>query len=163
MWFSGNDTYLYGIYNENKLPTHTLQATCGTLLTSVYELWSSFSFLSQRKSTPTAPWAFAHRPVGVGFLLYKNANEGKTFLSLASCSPVLGAFQWERTPYSHLTRKVPYFHDFWFYVAWIVPKIVPNPLTFANSTKREYTLCLYKCKKNLSLYPTIQLFFRNLP
>ena len=32
--------------------------------------------------SPTAPWAFAHRPVGVGFLLYRNAKEGKTILSL---------------------------------------------------------------------------------
>ena len=38
VWLRGNDTYHYGIYNENKHPTHTLQATCGTLLTSENEL-----------------------------------------------------------------------------------------------------------------------------
>ena len=120
--------------------------------------------------TPIAPWANAHRPMGERppprgrwlFALqerkWRQNDSFPCFLFAGS-----GCFSMRTHSNSHLTSKVSYFHDFWFYVAWIVPKIVPNPLTFANSTQREYTLCLYKCKKNLSLYPTIQLFFRNLP
>ena len=38
VWLRGNDTYyIYGIYYENKLPTHTLRATCGTLLSNENE------------------------------------------------------------------------------------------------------------------------------